>query len=422
MQCSILSIGDEIVGGMTIDTNSAYIAEAARSVGVDPVGGLSVADDEVGIERSFERALQDADVVISTGGLGPTSDDLTTACVARLAGRELRLDDESLRRMEERFLARGGTMPANNRKQAYFPEGSEVIPNARGTAPGFICPVERGGRTRHIICMPGVPHEMRAMVKETVVPWLAERSPDRRFASRIFSAAGLGESKLDELLAGVVAPDEARLAFRAAFPRLQARVTVWGAPGEDLEARLDAIEARVRERAGSYVYAVGDEGMEETVGRLLRERGLTVAVAESCTGGLIGHRLTDVAGSSAYFQLGIVAYSNAAKQSLLGVSEATLIRHGAVSVATAEEMAEGARRAAGADLGVATTGIAGPGGGTEEKPVGTVCIGLAWEGGRWSRRHDLGVREREWIKAMTAQLALDRLRRHLLDAQVSVAG
>jgi nicotinamide-nucleotide amidase len=419
MKACLLAIGDEIVGGMTIDTNSAYLAEAIRAVGVEPIGGFSVADDEAAIERAFERALEDAEVVISTGGLGPTSDDLTTACVARLAGRELFLHEESLRRMEERFLARGGTMPANNRKQAYFPEGSEVIPNARGTAPGFICPVERGGGTRHVICFPGVPHETRAMVKETLVPWLAARSPDRRFASRIFSAAGLGESKLDELLEGVVAPDEARLAFRAAFPRLQARVTVSGSPDEDLEGRLDGIEARVRERAGSYIYAVGDEGMEETVGRLLRERGLTVAVAESCTGGLIGHRLTDVAGSSAYFLLGVVAYSNDAKRSLLGVRQETLESRGAVSVETAEEMAEGVRRAAGADLGIATTGIAGPGGGSPEKPVGTVCIGLAWEGGRWSRRLDLGTREREWIKAMTAQLALDRLRRHLLDPEGS---
>jgi nicotinamide-nucleotide amidase len=422
MKSCILAIGDEIVGGMTVDSNSAFLAEAFRAVGVEPLGGFSVADDEDAIVRAFERALEDADVVVSTGGLGPTTDDLTTACVARLAGRDLRLDEESLRRLEERFLARGGSMPENNRKQAYFPEGSEIIPNARGTAPGFICPVERGGRTRYVACLPGVPHEMKAMVRETLVPWIAARSPDRRFASRIFNAAGLGESKLDELLTGVVAPDEARLAYRAAFPRLQARVTVSGAPGDDLEGRLDDIEARVRERAGGYIYALGDEGMEETVGKLLTGRGLTLAVAESCTGGLIGHRLTDVPGSSGYFLLGIVAYSNDAKQRLLGVREETLVAHGAVSVETAEEMAEGARRAAGADIGLATTGIAGPGGGSAEKPVGTVCIGLAWEGGRWSKRLDMGSREREWIKAMTAQQALDRLRHHLLDPGGSAAG
>jgi nicotinamide-nucleotide amidase len=414
MNASILAIGDEIVGGLTVDTNSAHLAREIKAVGVDPVGGLSVADDEDAIVRALERALEDADVVISTGGLGPTADDLTTACVARVAGRELRLDEESLRKMEERFRGRGGEMPPNNRKQAYVPEGSEIVPNPEGTAPGFVCPVERGGRTRHVICLPGVPHEMRRMTRETVVPWLAARQPEERFASRTFSAVGLGESKLDQLLVGMVAPGEARLAFRAAFPRLQTRVTVSGPPEDDLEARLDAIEARVRERVGEFIYAVGDVGMEEVVGGLLAERGLTLALAESCTGGLIGNWITDVPGSSAYFLLGVVAYANQAKRSLLGVREETLALHGAVSTQTAEEMAAGVRRAAGADIGLATTGIAGPGGGSPEKPVGTVCIGLAWEGGVWSRRLDLGARERSWIKVMTAHQTLDRLRRYLL--------
>lgn len=417
MRASLLSIGDEIVAGLTLDTNSAFLSEALRAVGVEVVGGLSVPDDEAAIARALERALEDADLAVCTGGLGPTADDLTTACVARLAGRDLRLDEPSLRRVEERFRDRGLEMPANNRKQALFPGGSLVLPNPLGTAPGFVCPVERGGRARHVACLPGVPREMRRIVEESLLPWVRDRQPGRRFASRVFSTFGLSESALDELLAGAISTEEARLSFRAAFPRLQARVAVSGAPGDDLEARLDALEARVRERLGHHVYAVGDEGMEETVGRMLREGGETLAVAESCTGGLIGSRLTDVAGSSAYFLLGVVAYSNAAKESLLGVRPETLARHGAVSTETAEEMAEGIRRRAGADLGLATTGIAGPGGGSAEKPVGTVCIGLAWEGGAWSKRYQLGERERGWIKQMTAQLALDRLRRHLLGGE-----
>lgn len=414
MRASLLAIGDEIVGGMTLDTNSAFLADQVRSVGVEPVGGASVLDEEEHIVRALERALADAEVVITTGGLGPTADDLTTACVARVAGRALRTDEESLRRIEERFRSRGMEMPANNRRQALIPEGSMVVPNPTGTAPGYICPVERGGRTRHVISLPGVPREMRRMVQDTVVPWLEAQNPGLRFASRVFSTFGLAESKLDELLVGVVDPSEARLAFRAAFPRVQARLTVSGAPGEDLEARLDRLEARVLERLGRHVYATGDEGMEQTVGRLFQQSGRTLAVAESCTGGLIGHRVTDVPGSSAYFLLGVVAYSNEAKQRLLGVRPETLAEHGAVSTRVAEEMAEGIRRAAGAELGVATTGIAGPGGGSEEKPVGTVCVGLAWEGGTWSRRYDLGSREREWIKQMTAQIALDQVRRWLL--------
>jgi nicotinamide-nucleotide amidase len=415
VKAALLAIGDEIVAGLTTDTNSGFLAEQLRAVGVEPVAGFAVPDDEDAMARAFERALAEAEVAISTGGLGPTADDLTTAVVARLAGRPLRLDEPSLAAVLERFRGRGMEMPENNRKQALFPEGSTIVPNPLGTAPGFICPVGRGGAIRHVVCLPGVPREMKRMAVETVIPWLEGLNPGRRFLSRVFSTFGLAESRLDELLEGVVAPAEARLAFRAAFPRIQARLTVAGAPHDDLEGRLDALEARVRERLGTHLYAVGDEGMEETVGRLLRERGLTLAVAESCTGGLVGHRLTEVPGSSEYFLMGVVTYSNDAKERLLGVRPETLRERGAVSTQTAEEMAAGVRRLAGADLGLATTGIAGPGGGTPDKPVGTVCVALAWEGGTWSRRYDLGERSRDWVKGMTAQTALDRVRRWLLD-------
>ncbi|HEX8245304.1 MAG TPA: competence/damage-inducible protein A [Longimicrobium sp.] len=416
MRAAFLAIGDEIVGGLTTDTNSGFIAGELRAAGVEPAGGFSVTDDEDGIARALERAMEDADLVVCTGGLGPTADDLTTAVVARVAGRELVLDEASLAHIEERFRARGFDMPPNNRKQALFPAGATVIPNPNGTAPGFVVSIARGGRERWVACFPGVPRETRAMVRDWLVPWVQARQPDRRFASRTYSTFGLTESRLDELLAGVVTPGEARLAFRAAFPRIQARLTVSGAPGDDLEGRLDALEARVRERLGHHLFAVGDEGMEETVGRLLRGRGLTLAVAESCTGGRIGDWVTNVAGSSAYFLLGVATYSNQAKQQVIGVRAETLTAHGAVSTQTAEEMAEGVRRLAGADLGLSTTGIAGPGGGTAEKPVGTVCVGLAWEGGAWSRRYDLGDRGRDWIKGTTAQVALDRVRRWLLGA------
>ncbi|HKP77042.1 MAG TPA: competence/damage-inducible protein A [Longimicrobiaceae bacterium] len=416
MKAAFLAIGDEIVGGLTTDTNSGFIAGELRAVGVEAVGGFTVADEEDEIARALERAMADAELVVCTGGLGPTADDLTTAVVARVAGRELRLDEASLAQIEERFRSRGIEMSPNNRKQALFPEGATIIPNPNGTAPGFIVPVARAWGECWIACFPGVPRETRAMVRDALVPWLAARQPDTRFASRTFSTFGLAESKLDELLAGVVDPREARLAFRAAFPRIQARLTVRGAPEDDLEARLDALELRVRERLGHHLYAAGDEGMEETVGRLLRERGLTLAVAESCTGGRIGDWITDVPGSSEYFLLGTAVYSNEAKQRVLGVSADTLAAHGAVSTQTAEEMAEGVRRIAGAAVGLSTTGIAGPGGGSAEKPVGTVCVGLAWEGGAWSRRYDLGDRGRDWIKGFTAITALDRLRRWLLGA------
>lgn len=415
MRAAILAIGNEIVSGLVPDTNSGFLAERLLAAGVEPVATFAVPDDDVAIHRALERALEDAEVVISTGGLGPTDDDITTEVVARLTGRELTLDEGSLAAIEARFRARGMTMSSNNYKQALFPDGSTVIPNPAGTAPGLICQVGRGSAVRHVVCLPGVPAEMRRMAVETVIPWLEGFAPSRRFASRVFSTVGITESQLGELLGGVVAPQEAHLAFRAAFPRVQASLTISGSGEDPLEERLDSLELRVRERLGQHLYAVGDLGMEEVVGELLQARGLTLALAESCTGGLIGHRITSVPGSSAYFLLGVVTYSNEAKERQLGVRHATLQRFGAVSPETAAEMAEGARRAARASVGLATTGIAGPGGATEGKPVGTVCIGLARkDGALWSHRYDLGDRGRDWIKEMTAQLALDRLRIHLL--------
>jgi nicotinamide-nucleotide amidase len=410
MKATLLAIGDEILAGLTTDTNSGWLAERLRGVGVETAGILAVPDEPAAIERAVARALDDAELAVCTGGLGPTADDLTVECIARVAGRPLRLDPESLERIEQRFLRLGFEMTPNNRKQAMLPEGCTVIPNPDGTAPGCICPVGEGW----IAALPGVPREMRRMAEETLLPWLAERNPERRFASRVFSTFGLTESALDQQLEGVVNAEEARIAFRAAFPRIQARLTVSGSPDDDLPARLDMLEARVRERLGAHLYAIGDEGMEETVGRLLREQGLTLAVAESCTGGLIGDRLTEVPGSSAYYTLGVTAYSNDAKRELLGVAAETLGAYGAVSTEVAEEMAAGVRGLGRSDLGLATTGIAGPSGGSESKPVGTVCVGLAWNGGVWSRRYALGSRGRGWIKGLTAQIALDRVRRHLL--------
>ena len=314
--------------------------------------------------------------------------------------------------IEERFSARGIPMPPNNARQALIPTGAMMVTNPLGTAPGFICPVAHPAGERHIVTLPGVPSEMRRMAQETVLPWVRERAGTRRFASRIFSTYGLSESRLDELLSGVVTSDEARLSFRAAFPRMQTRLTVSGEVGDDLEARLDGLEGRVRERLGTAVYAVGDVGLEEVVVRELTERRLTIAVAESCTGGLIGHRLTDVPGSSAVFRLGVVAYANEAKISQLGVRPATLEANGAVSPEVAEEMAEGVRRAGGAAVGVATTGIAGPGGGTEEKPVGTVWLGYADERGPYAVRLQF-VDDRLLNKRLSVTAALALLRRQL---------
>ncbi|MBW3655226.1 MAG: competence/damage-inducible protein A, partial [Gemmatimonadetes bacterium] len=211
MRAAFLAIGDEIVGGLTVDTNSAFLAAELKPLGVEPAAGFSVADDEDAIVRALRRALEEAELVVCTGGLGPTADDLTTACVAKLAGRALVLHEPSLRAIEERFRTRAMEMPPNNRKQALFPEGSTIFPNPNGTAAGFVCPVQVNGATRHVACFPGVPRETREMVPASLVPWVAARTPEQKFASRSFSTFGLAESKLDELLEGAIDPSEARL-------------------------------------------------------------------------------------------------------------------------------------------------------------------------------------------------------------------
>lgn len=425
MKATILAIGDEIVTGTTTDTNSGFLAQLLRSVGIEVSGFISVADDAAAIGQALSRALEGADLALTTGGLGPTADDLTTACVAEFAGVPLDLDEPTLAGINERFRIREVEMPANNRKQALFPRGATILPNTNGTAPGFVCPVGVGGQgsrdgrgSGFIASMPGVPREMRTMAEEALLPWLTAYTGQVAFGSRTYSVVGLTESRVDELLVGAIDPALARLSFRAAFPRIQVRISVAAATAEEVEARLDELERPVRDRLGDAIYGVGDVGLEEVVGAMLRRQGLTLAVAESCTGGLIGHRITDVAGSSDYFVLGVVAYANRMKRNLLGVSEETLTRFGAVSEEVVREMVAGACAASGASASIATSGIAGPGGGTAEKPVGTICIAIATPAGTRSWTHSLGDRPRRWIKEMTAQLALDHLRRMLLEGEV----
>ena len=410
---ALLSTGDELVTGRTVDTNANFITDKLAAIGLDIVAIFVVGDYPERIRWAWEQAMEQADVVLSTGGLGPTADDLTTETVAALTGRPLHLDEEIAARIRGMFAAMGRKMPENNLKQAHFPEGATVITNALGTAPGFRLAVERGGQMRHLVVLPGVPREMKPMLEQHVVPWLqAEYGTGEVFVSRVFQTFGLSESALDEMVAGCIGADEARIAFRAAFPQISVRLTVQDEPAR-AAPRLDALAARLRAALGGFVYGEGDTDMETVVGGLLAQRGATLALAESCTGGLVCNRITDVPGSSAYLLGGVVAYSNAAKVAQLGVSEETLAAHGAVSEATAEEMARGARRIFGSDLGLAITGIAGPDGGTKDKPVGTVCIALATEAGVISRRHQLRG-TREWVKVLSSQLALDWIRRHLL--------
>ncbi len=417
VRVAILSTGDEVVEGRTVDTNASYIADRVASLGYDVVAQLTVGDFPDRLQWAWRRALELADVVISTGGLGPTADDLTNETVAAVAGVELVLDQEQADKIRNFFESLGRHMPENNLKQAELPVGCEVVPNNLGTAPGYRLVFPDGDRRPVGVVLPGVPREMKAMLEEQVIPWLASLGRDDvEVLSHTFQTFGMSESGLDEAVAGLIEPDEGRVAFRASFPQIAVRITVVGNPDE-ASGRLDELAGRVRNAIGSAVYAEGDDAtMEGTVGALLTERGLTLATAESCTGGLIGNRLTDVPGSSGYYRGGIVAYENKVKQEQLGVSRTTLSMFGAVSEETACEMALGARKALGTDLAIATTGIAGPGGGTEEKPVGTVAVALAFgegDGDVKSKMYQLWG-TRDWVKTLTSQVALDWVRRQLL--------
>ncbi len=315
--------------------------------------------------------------------------------------------------MRRLFASGGRRMPENNLKQAMFPETAVIIPNALGTAPGFRMAVPQKDHTAHLIVLPGVPHEMKPMMEEIVIPWLVDsRGHDKVHLSQTFQTYGISESALDEAVAGLIKPEEARVSFRASFPQISLRVSVEGIPGE-AQTRLDELSQRVREKISEFVYGEGDLTMEEVVGRLLTERHLTLAIAESCTGGLIGHRITNVPGASNYLLADLVTYSNESKMKLLGVSEETLKKYGAVSDQCVLEMAAGVRKVTGANIGLATSGIAGPAGGTPEKPVGTVNIALVADGFKFARSYRMGG-TRDWIKTLASQVALDWIRRHLL--------
>jgi nicotinamide-nucleotide amidase len=414
----ILSTGDEITTGKVVDTNANYLSDKLAEIGIDLVAVLTVGDVPERLEWAWRTAIGMGDVVISTGGIGPTADDLTTETIARLAGVKLWRDEATVEHMTRMFATIGRPMPENNLKQAMFPEGAEVIQNPLGTAPGFRMPVTFNGHTANLIVMPGVPREMKPMMENSVIPWInANRGTNKVYAVRVFQTFGISESALDEAVAGLIKPEEAKVSFRASFPQISLKVRVEGAPGE-VNRKLDELSNRVREKISQYAYAEGDVSMEEVVGQLFVKKNLTLSIAESCTGGLIGHRITNVPGCSRYFKSDLVTYSNDVKEGILGVSEETLKAHGAVSEECVREMAAGVRKRTGTDVSVATSGVAGPDGGTPDKPVGTVCIALSADDQSLSRRYQFRG-NRDWVKLITSQVALDWLRRYALGLPIA---
>jgi nicotinamide-nucleotide amidase len=405
----ILSTGDEVLTGMITDTNAAFLAEQAGAIGLEVVGHATVGDDRAALEETFRSLGERADVVLCTGGLGPTVDDLTTEVVAKILGAGLKLDEAALAYMEGLWKNRGRPMPENNRKQALIPEPSELLPNPIGTAPGFTVKIGRA----QFFFMPGVPREMKRMFAEQVVPRVEKLRPEPSvFEVRVYRSFGLSESAADQILQGLEEQHPGvKLGFRAHFPEIQIKLTVKGKDVTAARTRLDAAAEEVMRRVGSYIYS-DSAPMEAVIGEALAREKATLATAESCTGGLVAQMVTSVPGSSAYFDRGFVTYTNEAKHDLLGVPEPIFAEHGAVSEPCARAMAEGARARARTTYALAITGIAGPGGGTPDKPVGLVYIALATPAETIVRRIQW-TGQREQVRAISAMVALDMLRRSL---------
>jgi nicotinamide-nucleotide amidase len=406
----ILSTGDELTSGRVIDTNSAEIAERLFAIGIDVPAILKVGDNKDQLLWALRQAQALGDSVIGTGGLGPTSDDLTTEVVAEFLGCKLRQNDRVARELQQRFKERGISWSANSLKQALFPEGSTIISNPVGTAPGFHVPI-RPDKT--LLWLSGVPQEMVAMLDQTVLPWIErQRGEAAHTFSCTFKIHGVTEGKLDEMLRPVHLGNNARLSFRAHYPDLSLRLIV-RTQSADGSLLFETIRNEIRALLGKHIYAEGNTSLEEVIGGLLMEKQQTLALAESCTGGYISHRVTRIAGSSAYYYGGAVTYSNQAKIHFLGVRPETLKEHGAVSRETALEMSAGIKQRTGADVGLSVTGVAGPTGGSAAKPVGTVWVSIA-QAGRHEAKLFKFVGDRDHVILGTSQVALNWLRTCLL--------
>ncbi|HBT17560.1 MAG TPA: competence/damage-inducible protein A [Firmicutes bacterium] len=409
MQAEIISVGTELLLGQILDTNAVFLSRELASLGIGLYRRSTVGDNPQRLRQAVEEALARAELVITSGGLGPTDDDLTKETVAQVLGLSLIPDRPSLEWIQDYFAKMGRKMTENNYKQALIPEGGEALPNLHGTAPGIVVRYKE----KLIICLPGPPRELKPMFHDYVSPILRTESKGV-ILSRVLKLCGLGESAVAEEVADLLANQtNPTLAPLASEGEVQLRLTAQANVMDEAVRLLDELEAKVRERLGEAIFAVDEETLEQVVVRLLTQRRERLAVAESCSGGLLADRITDVPGASAVFDRGVVTYSNRAKEELLGIPAAVIAREGAVSPEVAHLMAQGVRKKSATEWGVGITGIAGPGGGTEEKPVGLVYLAL--EGPEVSLVRELRWRgERSLIKRRTTQAALDLLRRELL--------
>jgi nicotinamide-nucleotide amidase len=410
----IVTVGTEMLLGDLVDTNTAWISQRLAELGVGIYRHTTIGDNSERIVAALRDAASRSDLVVTTGGLGPTSDDLTNACISTLTGRKMVEYQEAREHVDTMFAKFGRTPTSNNYKQALFPEETELIPNPVGTAMGAL--VEWEGTL--FATLPGVPTEMKSMFEATLEPLLRARS-EGSIVSRTLHFAGIGESALAEKVQEFLDATDPTVAPLAGQGRVRLRITTRAATDEEAQEKIAPVEEEIIARLSDYYFGEGDETLEGSVGRLLGDQGATLALAESCTGGLIAKRLTDMPGSSAYFTEGFVTYSNESKERLLGVPHAMIMDHGAVSEPVAREMAEGARRVSSADYGLSVTGIAGPDGGTEEKPVGLVFVGISDAKDTFAERLDLTAwaRSRDSIRERSANRALDLLRLRLEEDQ-----
>jgi nicotinamide-nucleotide amidase len=413
MKAEIVATGTELLLGETINTSAHYLTGKLSSLGIEVDYHTTVGDNSERLEQVLRQAIDRSDLVLTTGGLGPTADDLTKELVAKVLNLQMELDQTSLNQIVQFFGRRKAPMPTSNEKQAYFPKGSKILPNPIGTAPGAL--IEKDGKT--VIILPGPPFEMQPMFENYVWPELQRMiGPDSvRMNERVLKIFGIGESAIEEVLGDLMNLPNITMALLAKRAEMHIRLVARGteAMSQNAVDSLKQAEGEIRRRLGDKVFGCDQETMLGIVGQTLKNNHLTLATAESCTGGLLGATLTSEPGSSTFYLGGVVSYSNSLKQQFLGVAEKTLHQFGAVSEEVAREMAEGIRQKSGSDLAISTTGIAGPDGGTDLKPVGLVYIGFASSKKVYAKKFQF-YGERESVRQLTVQAALNEIRLNML--------
>lgn len=410
MKAEIITIGDEIIQGEILDNNSAYIGDRLSGSGIEIAFKTSVGDDLKRIIEAIKLGLERADLVITTGGLGPTNDDLTKKAIVKAFKRNLVFHDDILKKVEEGFKKRGIKMPKINQNQALLPQGAKALPNQYGSAPGIF--IQEGKKL--FFALPGVPLEMRTILEDEVLPFLNTKSVKKVTLQKILRTTGIVESAIYDRMESILKhKSPVKIGFLPSFSGVDIKLKISAETEELALKNISETEQRLREVLNEYIYGTDKQILEEIIGELLRNRRKTISVAESCSGGLIGVKFTNVSGSSDYFVNGMITYSNQAKIELLKIPEDIIDKYGAVSEQVAILMAEGVKKLSKSDYGLSATGIAGPTGGTEEKPAGLVYIGFAHENDSFAQKYIFGG-DRKAIRERTAQAALNLVRLFML--------